>query len=81
MFTVMKSHLICMYKQWYESYKHHLESSLYIILSELKLNQRKALSRLDNIITAGLSARNDMAELVKSYQLALTNSEKINLML
>ena len=47
-----------------------------IILSELKLNQRKALSGLNNITAAGLSAINDITELVKSDQLALTNSEK-----
>ena len=49
---------------------------MYIILSELKLNQRKALSGLNNITAAGLSAINDIIELVKSDQLALTNSEK-----
>ena len=38
------------------TYKHLLESSVYIILSELKLNQRKALSGYDNITEAGLSA-------------------------
>ena len=65
--TVMKSHAICMYKQYCKSltYKHFLESSLYIILSELKLNHRKALPGLDNITTAGLSATNDLTELVK----------------
>ena len=76
--TVMKSRIICMYKQCCESvaYKHLSESSLYIILSKLELNQRKALSGPDNITAAGLSAINDMTELVKSDQLALTNSEK-----
>ena len=58
------------------TYKHLSESSMYIILSELKLNQRKALSGLNNITAAGLSAINDIIELVKSDQLALTNSEK-----
>ena len=48
---------------------------MYKILSELKLNQRKALLGLDNIIAAGLSAVNDMTELVKSDQLALTNQK------
>ena len=78
--TVMKSRIICMYKQCRESltYKHHLESSLYIILPKLELNQRKALSGPDNITAAGLSTINDMTELVKSDQLALTNSEKRN---
>ena len=70
----MKSHVICMYKQYCESltYKHLLESSLYIILSELNLNQRKALLGLNNITAAGLSAISNMTELVKSGQLALT---------
>ena len=74
--TVMKSHVICMYNTVTLTYKHLSESSLYIILSELKLNERKALSMLDNITAADLSAINDMTELVKSDQLALTNSEK-----
>ena len=74
----MKSHVTCIYTQYCEllTYKHLLESSLYIILSELKLNQRKALSGLDNITVAGLYAINDITELVKSDQLALANSEK-----
>ena len=58
------------------TYKHLSESSMYIILSELKLNQRKALLGLNNITAAGLSATNDITKLVKSDQLALTNSEK-----
>ena len=37
------------------TYKHLLKSSVYIILSELKFNQRKALSGYDNITEAGLS--------------------------
>ena len=74
--TVMKSHVICMYNTVTLTYKHLSESSLYIILSELKLNERKALSMLDDITAAGLSAINDMTELVKSDQLALTNLEK-----
>ena len=44
-------------------------------MSELKLNQRKSLLGLDNIIAAGLSAVSDMTELVKSDQLALTNQK------
>ena len=40
------------------TYKHLLESSVYIILSELKFNQRKALSGYDNITEAGLSTIN-----------------------
>ena len=48
--------------------------------SELKSNQRKALSELDNITAAGLSAINDMTELVKCDQSALTNSEKKELL-
>ena len=69
--TVMKSQIICMYKQYCESltYKHLPESYLYIMLSELKLNQRKASSGLDNITATGLSAINDMTELVKNDQL------------
>ena len=39
------------------------------MLSELKLNQRKASSGLDNITATGLSAINDMTELVKNDQL------------
>ena len=69
--TVMKSQIICMYKQYCESLtcKHLPESYLYIMLSELKLNQRKASSGLDNITATGLSAINDMTELVKNDQL------------
>ena len=65
--TVMKSHAICMYKQYCKSltYKHLSKSSLYIILSELKSNQRKALSGLDSITAAGLTTINNMTELVK----------------
>ena len=40
------------------------------------MKSKKALSGLDSITAAGLSAINDMTELVKSDQLALTNSEK-----
>ena len=40
------------------------------------MKSEKALSGLDSITAAGLSAINDMTELVKSDQLALTNSEK-----
>ena len=78
----MKRHVICMCEQYCESltYKHLSESSMYIILSELKLNQRKALSGLNNITGAGLSAINDITELVKSDQLALKNSEKKELL-
>ena len=47
-----------------------------LILSELKLNQIKAFSGLDNITEAGLSAINDRTDLVTSDQLALTNAEK-----
>ena len=74
----MKSHVTCMYTQYCEllTYKHLSESSLNVIFSELKLNQRKALSGLDNITVAGLYAINDITELVKSDQLALANSEK-----
>ena len=49
-------------------------------MSELKLNQRKPLTGLDNITAAGLSAINDMTELVKSDQFALANSEKKELL-
>ena len=79
---MMKRHVICMCEQYCESLtcKHLSESSMYIILSELKLNQRKALSGLNNITAAGLSAINDITELVKSDQLALTNSEKKELL-
>ena len=65
--TVMKSHAICLYRQYCESLNHISlsDSSLYIFLSELKLNQRKALSGLDNIGAAGLSAINNLIELVK----------------
>ena len=80
--TVMKSQIICMYKQYCESltYKHLPESYLYIMFSELKLNQRKTSSGLDNITATGLSAINDMTELVKNDQLALTNSGKKELL-
>lgn len=69
--TVIKSHVIYMYKPYCEllAYKHLLESSVYIILSELKLYQRKALSGLDNLTTIGLSAMNDLTELVKGGQI------------
>ena len=40
------------------------------------MKSKKALSGLDSITAAGLSAINDMTELVKSDQLGLTNSEK-----
>ena len=62
--TVMKSHAICLYKQYCESlnYISLSDSSLYIILSELKLNQRKALLGLDNITAAGLTAINNLID-------------------
>ena len=49
-------------------------------MSESKLNQRKALSGLDNITEAGHSAINDRTDLVTSDQLALTNAEKKELL-
>ena len=76
--TVMKSHAICLYRQYCESlnYISLSDSSLYIILSELKLNQQKALSGLDNITAAGLLAINNLIELVKKDRLTITSDEK-----
>ena len=44
------------------------------------MKSKKALPGLDSITAAGLSAINDMTELVKNDQLALTNSEKKELL-
>ena len=81
--TVMKSHAICLYRQYCESLNHISlsDSSLYIFLSELKLNQRKGLSGLDNIAAAGLSAINNLIELVKKDRLTITPDEKRQLLL
>ena len=81
--TVMKRHAICLYRQYCESLNHISlsDSSLYIFLSELKLNQRKGLSGLDNIAAAGLSAINNLIELVKKDRLTITPDEKRQLLL
>ena len=54
------------------------DSFLYIILSKLKLNQRQALSGLDNITVAGLSAINNLIELVKKDRLTIIFDKKDN---
>ena len=81
--TVMKSHAICLYRKYCESlnYISVSDSSLYIFLSELKLNQRKTLSGLDNITAAGLSAINNLTELVKKDRLTITSDKKRQLLL
>ena len=74
----MKSHAICLYRQYCESlnYISLSDSSLYIILSELKLNQQKALSGLDNITAADLLAKNNLIELVKKDRLTIKSDKK-----
>ena len=42
----------------------------------MKLNQWKALSWLDNVTAAGLSAINKLIELVKKDRLTITSDEK-----
>ena len=79
----MESHAISLYRQYCESWNYISlsDSSFYIILSKLKFNQQKALSQLDNITAAGLSAINNLTELVKKDKLTITSDEKRQLLL
>ena len=65
--NVMKSHGICLHRHYCDSlnYNSLSDSSLDMILLQLKLNQWKAFSGLDNGTAAGLSAINNLIELVE----------------
>ena len=77
MLTVTKSHVIGLYRQYCEtlSFKSLSDKTMYAILSELKLTQRKALSGLDNVSAAGVSAISDLAETVR-FKLNFSSQEK-----
>ena len=80
--TVMKSHVICLYKQLCDntSFNPLSDSTLFRILSEMKLTQRKALAGLDNVSAAGISAINAATILVQSRLTDITVQEKNSLL-
>ena len=76
--TVMRSHVIKLYLLYAETccFQPLSESSLWKIISELKLTQKKVLSGLDNVTAAGLSSMSALITIAKDILTEITQDEK-----